>query len=322
MQRIAIIGAGITGTMLAHRLQERAEVTLFEKARGVGGRMSARYAPPYFFDHGAQYFTARSEAFRRFLTALVAKGVVAEWSPALVRLAPGRAPEPTVREDAYYVACPHMNGLCKFLAEGSQLRTATEIAPLHARRDTGWELFDTQGQSLGLYDRVISTAPYQQTLRLFGDLIPADAPLPSRPLTPCFALMIGSEAPWPHPWQAAQAEESPIGWIALNSSKPGRDAQATSLVVHASHAWSEAHLEADPARVEADLLSALDALGALPERIAYRSLHRWRYALSPRGEDAAPYLHISGLAAAGDWTSAAGRIEHAWEQAVALADRL
>jgi predicted NAD/FAD-dependent oxidoreductase len=45
--RIAIIGAGLSGLILARALSQHASVNVFEKARGVGGRMSTRYA-----DHG------------------------------------------------------------------------------------------------------------------------------------------------------------------------------------------------------------------------------------------------------------------------------
>jgi len=44
MPKIAIIGAGLSGLILAHSLKEHANITIFEKARGVGGRMSTRYA--------------------------------------------------------------------------------------------------------------------------------------------------------------------------------------------------------------------------------------------------------------------------------------
>lgn len=40
MKRIAIIGAGLSGLVLARQLASNADITVFEKARGVGGRMS------------------------------------------------------------------------------------------------------------------------------------------------------------------------------------------------------------------------------------------------------------------------------------------
>ncbi len=322
MQRIAVIGAGIAGLSLTKSLAPHAQVTVFEKARGVGGRMSARYAEPYAFDHGAQYFTARTPEFQRFLAPLIDQGTVSAWEPAVVALAPGTPPRPIAWTEPHYVACPNMNGLCKTLAAGLDVRVGTEIAPLRTRNASGWTLFDIAGQALGTFDRVVSTAPYPQTARLLADVLPPDSPLPERTLLPCFALMLGLSQPWQQPWHAAMVSHSPIAWLALNSSKPGRNNTLPSLVVHAAHDWSIAQLEAEPAAVEATLMEALVSLGISTDAIVYRSLHRWRYALAESAYSMGPYYNASlGLAAAGDWTGAA-RVEDAWAQAAALAELL
>ena len=57
--RVAIVGAGIAGLSCALRLQGGDHhVTLFDKGRGAGGRMSTRRvetpAGTAAFDHGAQ----------------------------------------------------------------------------------------------------------------------------------------------------------------------------------------------------------------------------------------------------------------------------
>lgn len=72
--RIAIVGAGISGIILANELKKVAAVKIFEKSRGVGGRMSTRYSEQFSFDHGAQCFTARTKAFQKFLQPHIVKG--------------------------------------------------------------------------------------------------------------------------------------------------------------------------------------------------------------------------------------------------------
>ncbi|MFM8454377.1 MAG: NAD(P)-binding protein [Gammaproteobacteria bacterium] len=51
MKKIAIIGAGLSGITLAKKLSQKVDVHIFEKGRGIGGRMSTRYADPFVFDH-------------------------------------------------------------------------------------------------------------------------------------------------------------------------------------------------------------------------------------------------------------------------------
>ena len=79
MKTVAIIGAGLSGLTLANALSPIANVTVFEKSRGVGGRMSTRRAAPYEFDHGAQYFTAKSREFMAFIEGYARSGVTHEW---------------------------------------------------------------------------------------------------------------------------------------------------------------------------------------------------------------------------------------------------
>ena len=76
MAKIAVIGAGLAGLTVARELSQYHQVTVFEKSRGVGGRLATRYAGDYEFDHGAQFFTAKSPQFQAFLKPLIDQGVV------------------------------------------------------------------------------------------------------------------------------------------------------------------------------------------------------------------------------------------------------
>ena len=64
----AVIGAGMGGLAAARRLGAAGRsVTLFDKSRGLGGRMATRRAGGFRFDHGAQYFATRGERFRELV---------------------------------------------------------------------------------------------------------------------------------------------------------------------------------------------------------------------------------------------------------------
>jgi predicted NAD/FAD-dependent oxidoreductase len=59
MTRVAVIGAGFAGLACARRLvQAGVQPVLFDKERGIGGRVSTRRADELQFDHFAQYVTA------------------------------------------------------------------------------------------------------------------------------------------------------------------------------------------------------------------------------------------------------------------------
>jgi predicted NAD/FAD-dependent oxidoreductase len=94
-------------------------------------------------------------------------------------------------------------------------------------------------------------------------------------------------------------------------------------VLHATPAWSEAHLEAARAAVSAALLDALGRLSAAPlPGIRHRDAHRWLYArtVAALGERCL-WDGDAGLGVCGDWCLGA-RVELAWRSGTELASRV
>ena len=62
-QTVAIIGAGVAGSICANLLKAQGfDPIIIEKSSGVGGRLAtSKTDSPMCFDHGAQFFTAHSE---------------------------------------------------------------------------------------------------------------------------------------------------------------------------------------------------------------------------------------------------------------------
>lgn len=323
MKRIAIIGAGISGLVLAQQLAAHAEVIVFEKARGVGGRMSTRYADPFYFDHGAQCFTARTHEFQSFLKQYMDEGIVSEWQGKVINLEIGKKQTKRLWFEPHLVASPNMNSLCKALEHGLTIRKSCEVAPLASHKNGAWELYDTGSQILGQFDWVISTAPPAQTMRLFGTHIQPNSPLQQASMQGCYALMLGWNKPWGKTWIAAKVRDNPIKWISVNSSKPGRNSAVTSLVVHSRNDWAEKHIDDDMDEAQALLLEQFALVtGINPADADYKSLHRWRYAIVDKTEKAGIYYDATlGLAASSDWCQTS-RIEEVWQNTSALAAQL
>lgn len=128
---IAIIGAGIAGITAAKRLRSAGyRVTVFEKSRGIGGRMTTRRAGVRRFDHGAQYFTARHAAFQAQIRSWRETGRVADWSGGGL------------------VGAPAMNAPVKALADGLDVRTGCPVGSLR-RRLEGWQIAIAPGGAGG-----------------------------------------------------------------------------------------------------------------------------------------------------------------------------
>ena len=311
MTSIAIIGAGLAGITLARELRGVAEVTVFEKSRGYGGRMATRHAEPYQFDHGAQFFTARSAEFKQVLQEVQVQSAMVLWEPKIITLQAGQKPFKRDWFEPHYVGVPGMNALCKALAGDCNVQLRSEVSRI-MREGAGWRLTGADEFSYGVFDWVISAVPSPQALTL----MPADfafrEAMDAVNFSPCFALMLGLSTQPPLNFDAAVVRDSPIGWIAVESSKSGR-ADAFSLLIHSDNDWAQSHIDSNPEEVTELLISALhEVTGISSKQIEHKVLHRWRYARAESfaGED---YL-LDGsnhLAACGDWCQG-GRVEDAF----------
>ncbi len=323
MTRVAIIGAGLSGLVVANRLQSLADVTVFEKSRGAGGRMATRYADEFEFDHGAQFFTARTDAFKNFLGPLIDEGVVADWKAEFAEF--DRSSIRTLRSwgdgDPHYVGTPRMNSVGRHLSAGVNVVFETAIASI-VRKNDGWTLLDGAGRRLGPFDWLVVTSPAAQTATL-GEAIPNLVTYcRERRMIGCFALMLGFAEAIKLPWNAALVRNADISWISVNSSKPGRDGPFT-MVVHSTNAWADAHMEDDVDFVLEHMLDEASQVTDVDLRTAtHRQVQRWRYANIAKQSGPTYFVdEDSSIAACGDWC-VRGRIESAFTSGNDLANSL
>jgi predicted NAD/FAD-dependent oxidoreductase len=285
--------------------------------------MATRYAGNFEFDHGVQFFTARTRAFRAFLEPMRERGVIAPWHACFAELS-GIEPVATRRwGDTYphYVGVPRMNAVCKWLAKDLDVRTETAITAL-TREDGHWRLSTDRPGIEHRCDWVVCTAPGAQT----ASLLPAESPLGNLcagyTMQACFALLLGFARQQALPWQATRVRDADISWMSVNHSKPGRPI-GYSLLVHSTNSWADDHLDDDPETIRAHLLREVAELtGIRAEDAAYKELHCWRHAnISRQQGERFAIDPRNGLAAAGDWF-VRGRVEGAYLSASALASRL
>ena len=328
--RIAILGAGLSGLVLAEQLQDCAELVLFDKSHGVGGRMATRRADDFAFDHGAQFFTARSKAFRRFLLPLVETGVIAQWEPRVLTLAAGEKPYKRDWFEPHYVAVPGMTALCKALAEPHVLQLeccVTGITPVEHAGIRKWQLMTSAGPAGEPFDWVLSTLPAPKMQMLFEDHLhtfPFDVQqsLAEVVLSPCFALMLGFAAPLSLSFDAARIKHPVLDWVSVNNSKPGRSA-STALVLHSSASWARENTHNEKDWVAEQMLAAFQSV--LPATLPapqLQVLHRWMYASVEQPLEHSSVLQTGvRLGFCGDWCTGSS-VEAAFTSAMHLAAQL
>jgi hypothetical protein len=327
--RIAVVGAGLSGLAAARALSDqRHQVVVFEKSRGCGGRAATRRASlpdtaTLGLDHGAQYFTARDARFQRRVRAWAEQGLVAPWHGRIGAF-DGERLMPAGQDTGRWVGVPGMSALGRGLAAGLDLRLETKVAPPQ-RVGREWLLADEQGRTRGRFDHIIISAPAPQAAELLSAAPPLAAQAACVDYTPCWTLMIALAAPTAVPFDGIFVNQGPLRWVARNSGKPGRSApgRGETWVLQAGPEWSQAHLNAPRASVEAALLEAFVAVTGVAEvDPIWRQAHSWLYSLVDSAlESGCLWDPALGIGACGDWCNGA-RIEGAWLSGEAVAGRL
>jgi len=314
---VAVVGAGLSGLSCARGLQEAGRsVRLFDKGRGVGGRMATRRiesdGASALFDHGAQFFTARTPEFQTLLAQWKAAGLAREWFHG----------QSTLREDGSVESkadghprfcCPlGMAAVAKYLAQGLEVQVGARITRIERQNDA-WSLW-AEGQEAIRARALVLTPPVPQSLELLG---PLAFEMPEQELGKlqlmryerCIAVMLWLSEAARLPGQGAlYASTGTLSWLGDNALKGLSPVPA--LTLHGAPAWSEANWEASNEEVVRELSQAARPFWS--GEILASSVARWKYSkpIEPR-QDGCQTWREQRLVFAGDAFGGA-KVEGAW----------
>lgn len=312
-KKIAIIGAGMSGITLARTLTTSNEVTIFDKSRGIGGRMATRRVDGYHFDHGAQFFTAKSEEFKELCQKAKSDGIIEEWNCNFVEITGNQTSRRWSfnNDKAHFVAKPQMNNLCKYVAKDLKILLDKQIQSINVDNKK-WYLKTIKDEIFSDFDYLILAIPSHQAI----NLIPKDFKyfdiISNIKMTGCFTLMLGFKEKLSIEFDAALVKESNISWISVNSSKPERPA-GFSLVVNSSNKWADENIEEDLEVVKEKMITSLKKIIDFDlANINYQNIHRWKYANADlRQGDKSLFDKNLNLGICGDYLIS-GRVENAF----------
>lgn len=338
INNVALIGAGIAGLSCATALENAGfQVTLFEKSRGVSGRLSTRTAQDWQCDHGAQYFTARDPLFYAEVERWVANDVAQLWQPTL-KVFDGKAftPKQSETKTARYVGYPKNNSPATFLAKTLHVMTETTVTALY-QNAARWQV---NSKEHGLYseyfDHVILAIPAPQAATLLKNTQANFHNICSSVMMrPCFALMVNFDETIPCAFDGLFINDGMLTWAARDSAKPGRQQQFNikeTWVLHAQAQWSALHVDDEKEIVAQHILAEFNRILQMDDAIKNahftfaapknHTLHRWLYAdCESYLTDTYHYDIDQKIGMCGDWLNG-GKVEGAWLSGLQLARKI
>jgi hypothetical protein len=297
---IVVVGSGLSGLMASRLLVSQGHtVTVFDKGRGVGGRLATRRIGEGVFDHGAQFFTVREPEFESHVRQWIDNGVVREWCR-------GFGPD----QDGYprYVGNAGMTSIAKYLAQGLDVRQSSLVFSV-LPENNGWRTTLDDGSST-VSDVVVLTCPIAQS---FGYAFTAGIEMPEDLRSIDYDRTLGLLALLDQPLSvpspgALQNPDDTFSFVGDNMAKGISPVPAATF--HANPAWSLAHWDTPHDEAEA-LLTELARPYLGNARILASNYKRWRFATPQRAWPERHWMNDAGnFVIAGD-AFAGPRIEGA-----------
>lgn len=276
--RVGIVGAGICGLSAARTLHAHGnEVVVFEKSRGVGGRVATRRSEGFVWDTGATSIAPRGRSVAKVIAEeLPTEDLVEVTRPIYVheglRVSPGR-PNPVGSRFTYRTG---NSTLAKLLAVGLDVRLETTVDAVEPD-GTGYRILGER------FDAVILTPPVPQTTLLLWGLGESRA-LASATYRACLSVNLGFLQPPPDvPYHAIIDFERrhPLAWLSVESLKsPDRAPEGgVAFGAQLSPAFSRDQYSRPDEELISAVLEFLERLyGPVYTAPAASTVMRWKYA--------------------------------------------
>ena len=329
MFEIAVVGAGVAGLTCARKLQQVGRrVVVFDKSRGLGGRLATRRLADTHADHGVCYLQPKGAAFGQLIEELVNEQILRVWTEGIHRLsAEGLLQQPT-KFAPCYAAPAGATSIARYLGQNLEIinsQTITAISPI----DNGWQInsADRQWQA----EQVVIAVPPAQALAIAGMVI--DPHCSNQMSLVNFTTSITAIAVFPKhqqaaatqlTWQGIQSIDHPVlSWIGLDSSKQLEPPQPV-LVVQSSAAFAAENFAAPNLDVIGkQLLAAAAPFTTGLDNPEILQVHRWGYAFA---QNPLPDLFLIAQTQAplyfcGDWCGG-NRVESAFLSGWAVAEKI
>lgn len=303
MQNVAVIGAGITGISLANLLQKKVNLTVFEKSRGVGGRMATRRAEPFQFNHGTQYFEIENKEFKDFLQPLIRNKTIKPLETNYIEILNKKVIKRTkIYNQKYYTAESKMNSVVKYLINNNfSIKLFCKIEKTLKKNDK-WFIIDSDKLSYGPYDWLLITIPPNQAIEILYNSFKFLDIIKKIKMRSCYSLMLGFDEIREFDFDTALFLDEDVRWLSI-SKKILEKKEYYNLLINSSYNFTEQNINDSKDKISNYLIKQVsDILQYDLNNYKHKALHFWKYAMSEKNNNLGSLIDEDlKVIVCGDW---------------------
>ena len=286
MKKIVVIGSGIAGLAAAkHFNSENFNITVLDKGKYPGGRISTRKNKEFVFNHGAQFFTAKSNEFKKICQSGVNDNVLINWN--------------TFSKNYRYIGNPDMREFAFWFSKNLKIYQETLVESIEY--NDSFNIITNNKKFTA--DGLIITAPSSQIAELIKSLDNQMYNLIENVIYfPCWCVMLSiKDMNLKH---FDSDEKSIFSWIISENNKIKNSLNHNCITIHTNEKFSLNYLEKNKEFVLDKIIKEFTKIYKVKNKdIIFRNIHRWRYA---KVKNYFPLEHskiskLMPLGIAGDW---------------------
>jgi len=280
MKDFCIVGSGIAGSTIANLLAKKYSVEIFDKARGPGGRASnRRYKGKLSFDHGLQYFSPKSNEFKKFLINLKKKNVLKEWS--------GQHLDFTFNKKnklLKYIGKKGNNDVCKFLTK--DIRVNYNSAVTSIKFNSKYWIITLNGRDKIFFRYLILTCPFLQLKKIASKYLYKNTLNFKVNMSPNITVMAAYNRYNKLPISSVKFDDDVIAWAAHENSKNRFKTNLSLWTIQCTEFFSKKIInlfKKDKDKYQSIILKKFEnLLGYQIKKIVFKSIHGWKYSYNKK----------------------------------------
>ena len=311
MSSFCVIGSGISGATIANLLNNKYSVDLFDKARGPGGRSSfKRLDKAKGFDHGTQYISPKTPAFKKFINILIKKKILKNWIGNHLFLNKVKKEN---KNHLKIVGRKGNNDISKYLLKNIKCYFQTELKKINYK-EKKWLLTFSDG-SEKIYDKLILTCPFAQLSKLSKRFIKAPFIKKKVKMDANITVMIVVKKTNSNV-SSYLFDDKILGWAAKENSKKRFKLNQDLWTLQSTHNWANKKINKNRENKNQNSKILIDRFfkltGIKKTKILFHLNHGWKYSSNPNPLKIKSYWNSSlNLGVCADWF-VGPRLEAGW----------